>query len=412
MGGTLRYGSVALVLLRRAEHVLFAALLLVGVVRAVLTGGYPVASVVVAVLVAAWYVLGMVLAGRAPADGAGAAGPDRGLTRHALVGLGWLLVLTAGWAVLVALSADFVWLAFALFLLYMQVLPVIAGVPAVAVLTAGTIVAFALHQGGVNVAAVLGPIFGAAVAVVITVVYRNLRREVDARERLLAELTAAQDRLAAAERHAGTLAERERLAREIHDTVAQSLSSIILLLRAAGTSWQQAPPESRQQLDTATDAARSALDDTRRLVRALGPAQLVGRPLTEALQRLVDSADQPGPTCRLTVDGEPYPLPTPVEVALLRAGQQALANVRAHADAHRVELTLTFLPTAVSLDIVDDGRGFDPERSPAAATTGTGMGLAAMRARLAEVGGSLVVESAPGRGTAVGASIPTGGDGQ
>ncbi|MGH8882554.1 MAG: sensor histidine kinase, partial [Stackebrandtia sp.] len=92
----------------------------------------------------------------------------------------------------------------------------------------------------------------------------------------------------------------------------------------------------------------------------------------------------------------------------LRTGQEALSNVR-HADAGRVEVTLTFLPDSVSLDIVDDGHGFDPLEPRTA--DGTGLGLNSMRRRLAEVGGRLVVESSPGEGTAIGASIPVGSPG-
>lgn len=385
---------VTLTLLRRAEHVLFAALVGAGTVRAVREGRHPAAVLAIAVAaVAAWYLLGVLLARRAP--------------RPVVAGL-WLAVLTAGWIGLTVLSADFVWLAFALFLLAMQLLPPVLGPVAVAALTAVAIGASALHQGRLSAAAVLGPVIGAGVAVVIMTVYRDLRRQNESRARLLADLTEAQGRLAAAERRAGTLAERERLAGEIHDTVAQSLSTIILLLKSTAGQWHPAPAPARRQLDTAVGAAQTALEETRRLIRALAPAPLAGRPLTEALGQLVGGSRQLGLDARLTVDGHPYPLPTPVEVALLRAGQEAIANVRAHAAADRVDLTLTFLPETVSLDIVDNGRGFDPHQ-PLAATTGTGLGLVTMRRRLAAVGGSLVVESAPGQGTAISAAIPTEG---
>ncbi|GAA4216395.1 sensor histidine kinase [Actinocatenispora rupis] len=373
--------QMSLVLLRRAEHVLFGALLVVGAVR---TGG--AAAVASAAALAGWYVLGIALARR-----------GRGRT----VGIVWLAVLAAGWAGLAVLSVDFVWLAFPLFLLAMQVLPAPLGVPAVVLLTAGAVTTIALHRGRFDPAAVLGPVVGAAVAVVITLVYRDLRRESARRADLLAELTEAQDRLARSERYAGTLAERERLAREIHDTVAQGLSGIVLVLR---TARDADPDTARGAIDTATDAARTALADTRRLVRALTPAELAGRSLPEALRRVVAAA----PYATLTVDGEPAELPTPVEVALLRAAQEALHNVRAHAGAERAVVTLTYLPEVVRLDVVDDGRGFDPAVPPAASTTGTGLGLAAMRDRLAEVDGTLVVESAPGHGTALGVTVPLG----
>ena len=389
-----RAAAVTLTLLRRAEHVLFVALLLIGAVRTRVSGQQPVGVLITAVTaVALWYLLGVVLARRA--------------RRPVVAGL-WLAGLTAGWIGLAALSVDFVWLAFALFLLAMQMLPRALGPLVVAGLAAVAVAAFAVREGRLSLPGVLGPAIGAGVAIVITTVYRDLRQQNEVAARLLADLTAAQGQLAAAQRRAGTLAERGRLAGEIHDTVAQSLSTIILLLKSTAGRWPDAPAAAHRQLDAAVDAAQSALEDTRRLIRALTLAPLAGRPLTEALGHLVDDSRRLGLEARLTVDGLPYALPTPVEVALLRAGQEAIANVRAHAAADRVELTLTFLPGAVSLDVVDNGRGFDPNR-PLTSTTGTGLGLTTMRRRLAAVGGTLVVESAPGHGTAISAAIPTEG---
>ncbi|OKI56048.1 sensor histidine kinase [Micromonospora sp. CB01531] len=390
-----RVAAVTLTLLRRAEHVLFVALLLVGAVRAAGSGRPPVGVLITAVaLVALWYLLGVVLARRA--------------RRPVVAGL-WFAGLAAGWIGLAALSVDFVWLAFALFLLAMQLLPRVLGPLVVAGLAAVAVAAFSAHQGRLSLPAVLGPVIGAGVAVVIMTVYRDLRQQNELTARLLADLTAAQGQLAAAQRHAGMLAERERLAGEIHDTVAQSLSTIVLLVKSAAGRWLDAPAAAHRQLDAAVEAAQSALEDTRRLLRALTPAPLAGRPLTEALGHLVDDSRRLGLDARITVDGLPYALPTLVEVALLRVGQEATANVRAHAAASRVDLTLTFLPGAVSLDVVDNGRGFDPDQ-PFSPTTGTGLGLATMRRRLASVGGTLVVESAPGQGTAISAAIPTEGD--
>ena len=254
----------ALTLLRRAEHVLFVALLLVGAGRCVTDRDHAVAAVIGALSLLGWYVLGLLLARRAAGHAAG---------------LAWLLILTAGWCALIVLSANFVWLVFPLLLLYLQLTPLRFAVPAVVVLTAATITALGVHRGQLDVAALIGPVLGAGVATVITLVYQGLRRESESRARLVIELTAAQQRLAATERRAGTLVERDRLARELHDTVAQSLASIVLLLRSAGSSYTDAPEPARRQLDTALDAARSALDDTRRMVRALAPAR-AGRPAT------------------------------------------------------------------------------------------------------------------------------------
>lgn len=181
------------------------------------------------------------------------------------------------------------------------------------------------------------------------------------------------------------------------------------MLQSGGRSYDSAPEPARRRLVTALEAARSTLDDTRRMVRALAPAELVDRPLDKALQRILDTSSQLGLRTSFVVDGEPVPLPTSAAVALLRLGQGAVANVTTHAAATRVGVTLTFQPDSVSLDIVDDGRGFDPGESTPSATAGTGFGLRAMRSRLAEVGGTLVVESGPGTGTAISAAIPIEG---
>lgn len=383
--------SAAVVLLRRAEHVLFAGLLVLGVAQSVTTRAHPLAAGCVAAGMLAWYGYGVVLA-------RGRAGRRAGVL--------WLLVLCAGWAALVALSAGFVWLLFAIFLLLLQLLPSRWAIPAVAVLAVSGVVAVAAHQGGFAVGGVIGPLIGAAVAVVISVVYRQLREESERRARLLAELTAAQERLAAAERYAGTVAERERLAHEIHDTLAQSLSSIVLLLRSVAGQSARLPEQARRQLEVAAGAAREALADTRRLVRTLEPSGLAGQPLTTALRRLADDTAPVGIDIGFEVDGDPYELPTTVAVALLRTAQGALGNVVAHSMAAHARVTLTFQPGLVSLDVADDGRGFDPGAPPGETTAGTGIGLAAMRARLAAVGGTLTVESTPGTGTALSASIP------
>ncbi|MEV0644270.1 sensor histidine kinase [Phytomonospora sp. NPDC050363] len=382
---------VAFALLRRAQHVLFAALLLVGAVRSVAEGRPALPVLLGAAAVAAWYVAGAAVSRRSS---------DRRLAAW------WLLGLAAGWAGLSLLSADFVWVVFPLFLLCLQMLPMRYALWCVVALTAAAILLVAVGRGGFGVAAALGPVIGAAVAVVITVVYRDLRRQNETRDRLLAELTAARDRLAVSERRAGTLAERERLAREIHDTVAQSLASIVLVLRSARDAYRDAPEPARRQVDAALTAAGDALEDTRRLVRALAPAELDGGSLPDALRRLVAETSALGLDASLVVDGEPGLLPTPVAVALLRTVQGAVANVRAHADATRVAVTLTFQPTAVAVDVVDDGKGFDAARPSPDPATGTGMGLGAMRDRLAEVGGRLHVESEPGAGTAVNATVP------
>ena len=382
---------VALVLLRRSEHLLFAVLLALGAVGAWdVTRRWVLLAGVVGV--AGWYALGVLLTGRG---------------RRRWQAVGWLAVLTGGCAALTAGSAGFVWLAFPLFLLASQMLPLAAAIPAVLGITGGAIAAIAADRGRLDVPAVVGPLVGAGVAVMITVVYRDLAAQVRQRVLLIEELTAARDELAASQRRAGILAERERLAREIHDTITQSLNSIVLVLRTArdtdATTDRTHAGALRAHLDTAIAAAGAALTDTRRLVADLAPAELTGRSLPQAMAAIV--AAQTGPPARLHVDGDPVAVPTPVAVALLRGAQETLANVRAHAAARQVDVTLTFLPEAISLDVLDDGVGFDPA-APLGPTTGTGLGLAGLRARAAEVGGDVQIDASPGHGTAVNITVP------
>ncbi|MBK3587502.1 winged helix-turn-helix domain-containing protein, partial [Streptomyces sp. MBT57] len=202
---------------------------------------------------------------------------------------------------------------------------------------------------------------------------------------------------------AGT--ERERLAREIHDTLAQGLSSIQLLLRAAErTLPDQAPATAHVR--AAREAAQANLAEARSFVRALTPPDLEHGSLAAALERLCARTTAPGLTVRFAVSGTPVELPTPYEVALLRTAQSALANTVRHAGAGRAEITLSFMDTSVALDVVDDGRGFDPSGAPVDERGDGGFGLPAMRSRAATLGGTLSVESAPGQGTALAVTLP------
>lgn len=387
---------VAFALLRRAEHVLFFALLALGVGQSIADGASPWAAGGSGIVMLGWYGAGMV-ASRRPADP---------IVRRRTVAL-WLAGLSVGWVALVVISPAFVWLVFAIFLLHLQAIALRWSVPVVLLLALVAIAAVALHQHELSVAIIIGPLTGAAVAIVITAVYRDLRAEAERRERLMGELTTAQRRLAAAERYAGTLAERERIAHDIHDTVAQGLASIVLLLRSVRGPAELLPDDTQRQLDAALRAAKAALEDTRRVVRALAPAGLAGQSLATALQRLVADAAPVGVEVGFELDGVPYELPTSNAAALLRTAQGALGNVIAHSLADHAQLTLTYQADQVRLDVADDGRGFDPAAPPTESTSGTGIGLIAMRTRLADVGGTLVVESAPGAGTAISATIPT-----
>jgi len=233
------------------------------------------------------------------------------------------------------------------------------------------------------------------------------------RQRLIEELRAAQDELAATERQAGVLEERQRLAREIHDTLAQGFTSIIMHLEAIEAALQTNPGAVPKHLDLARSTARDSLAEARRLVWALQPESLERASLAQAITRFADRwSEESGITAQLTVTGIAVPLPPNIEVTLLRAAQEALSNIRRHAQARLVTLTLSYMDDLIVLDVQDDGAGFDPQAVPAHADGGLGgYGLRSMRERVEMLNGALSVESAPGQGATVAIALPLGGGG-
>ncbi|WP_228811633.1 sensor histidine kinase [Nocardia otitidiscaviarum] len=213
--------------------------------------------------------------------------------------------------------------------------------------------------------------------------------------------------LAAVERREGTRAERERLALEIHDTLAQGLSSQRMLLQAADRVWDSDPERARAHVRTAESVAEQNLTEARQFVRDLAPADLAANgSLPEALLALAGRESTGGLAVAFRTDGEIARPPDRVAATLLRIAQGALANVREHAHARTATMTLTMLDDHIVLDIADDGTGFDPDAVRARESDSRGYGLAAIRARLQQFGGTLTIESAPGAGTVLSASIP------
>jgi signal transduction histidine kinase len=390
----LRSHSPAVTVLRLCLCALFAGLLALAAVRA--DGPAPLAAAL----------------GTGVVFAAGALSPavHRSRRRAAV----WLAALSAAWLVLLVLSPDGLWVAFPLYFLQLHLLPVRWSLPSVALTAAAAIAGFLVHTSHVTPGAYIGPLLGAAVAVATVLGYEALYRESERRRALIEELIATRADLAAAERTAGVLAERERLAHEIHDTLAQGLSSVQLLLRAA----QRLLPEGSQaapHIEQARTAAQDNLAEARRFVRGLTPPDLERGSLTGALERLGSPAAAGTPNVAFSVSGTPVELPTPYEVALLRIAQSALGNTLRHAQATRAEITLSFMETSVALDVVDDGVGFAP--GDVRRDGDGGFGLPAMRTRAESLGGTLSVESAPGQGTALAVTLPLpaaghGGPGQ
>ncbi|MFJ2954502.1 histidine kinase [Streptomyces sp. NPDC087270] len=210
-------------------------------------------------------------------------------------------------------------------------------------------------------------------------------------------------------REAGILDERQRMAGEIHDTIAQGLTGIVTQLEAADR-FDADPQRRTRHLELARRLARESLAEARRSVQALRPGPLdTAAHLPGALGDLAEQWTQTsGIAVRFEVTGDAVPLPPALEVALFRTAQEGLANIAKHAGASRAGMTLSYTHEVVVLDVLDDGTGFDAaacERAEPRAD-GHGFGLTAMRQRLRQVGGSLAIESAPGDGTVLSAGVP------
>ena len=264
-------------------------------------------------------------------------------------------------------------------------------------------------------------VLGCNVLIGAVMLFVQTRAEADAARRVqtLAELEEANAKLAAAlrenaglhaqllvqAREAGVLDERQRMAGEIHDVLAQGFTGIVTQLEAADAAAAR-PADQRRHLAAAKRLARESLAAARRSVQALRPRQLDGAALPEALGEVVESwSELHGVRAELITTGTPRSLLPEIETTLLRTGQEALANVARHARAARVALTLSYMEDVVTLDVRDDGVGFDPAGLPELSDRG-GFGLHGMRDRLTRIAGSLEIESEPGAGTAISACVP------
>ncbi len=383
--------------LQVALHTLVAALLALTLVSAHRdTSGEPdLPSVLAAVGFAGVYVVGTVWARRRETTAA--------------VRFWWLAAVLGLWAALVVRVPEAAYLVFPLFFLTQFLLGVWAGAAAVAVLAAVAVVALGLHDG-FTPAGIIGPAVGALVALGLGAGVRALHRESQARRAVIAELVATRSELATREREVGRESERSRLAGEIHDTVAQGLSSIGMLLHAAERTDPSHP--AIEQIRLAREVAGEKLTETRRLIAALRPAPLDGVSLVGALRRVAERVRTENRGLSVRVDGELATEP-PAELAavLVRVAQEAVANAVKHGSPDRITLTLTDSPadspTWVMLEIADDGCGFDVT----APRTAASFGLDGMARRVHDLGGTLAVESEAEseehKGTALRAVLPT-----
>ena len=329
-------------------------------------------------------------------------GPRRRLAPSRRWRMLWIAALLLEWAALLWMTPHAAYLVFPLCFAMLVALPGLVGMLAVTAATIAVVVALGIHNGW-SVGGIVGPIVGAIVAIIITWGSRALDEDAREHERLFRELELAQHRLAETERAAGAIAERARLAREIHDTVAQNLSSITLLLHAA----ERADPDGDgvEHLQAAQRSAGEALADARRLVRDLAPEPLADGGLASALRDLAVSTAAAGGIEVAVIATEPIEIPMTHQVALLRIAQGTLGNVIRHADARSASVEIVADRSNIRMTVTDDGRGFDPAVVDAHSTHGS-FGLRSVQERVGQLDGVATVISAPGEGTRVIVELP------
>ncbi|MBO9569420.1 MAG: sensor histidine kinase [Cellulomonas iranensis] len=281
-----------------------------------------------------------------------------------------------------------------------------AGVLWCAALTVGVTAASVWREGAdTGVAAQIAGQFGIALlfAVVLGLWITHVAEQSEERAYLLEELRATQDALAASHHAAGVVAERERLAGEIHDTLAQGFTSVVMLAQTAAAELAGGHVERvAERLGHIEDVARDNLAEARALVGAFSPPGLGDGSLADALRRLAHRFGVETGVRVVVVDDAPDGVPgREAQVVLLRAAQESLANVRRHAGASHVTLRLARAGDDVVLEVVDDGRGLT-------AGAAEGVGLRGMRARADAAGGGVDVAGSPGDGTRVRVRVPAG----
>jgi signal transduction histidine kinase len=323
----------------------------------------------------------------------------------------WPLIYLAGayllFAVMVSTSPTYFFVAFALYWQTFSLLELRFAIPSSLVL-AILMIGLQLHSNGEGITDDPSVIIGGAASigfgVLLAVWIGGIIEQSAERRELIAELESTRTELADANHEAGVRAERERMAHEIHDTLAQGFTSIVMLAQAADGEWDRAPEAARQHLQSIERTARDNLAEARNLVEGNAPAPLDRDSLPDALRRLADRlGGDLAITVRTEISGDPHPLPPALEVAILRSAQEALANVRKHAHPDEVTLSLRYGDDETVLEVRDDGTGFDVDAAHAASP---GFGLRGMRSRLEQVGGAVDVRSTIGEGTTVTVTLP------
>lgn len=434
----------ALQVFRISLHVAFALLLILGIVRSVLSGA--TSSSDAATHTRTWVVLALAIALGLGYLG-GTVYENRAAKKQTHVGPARVAVWLAGvlvlWSVVSWLDSSFVWLAFPLFFVALSVCK--RGVGLVLVISMAFYVGFSLsmHTDNPSPAIWLGPILGAATACVMHWLYRLIAQIAQQQSAVIKELQGTRDALALSERAAGRTAERTRIARDIHDTLAQGFSSIILIARASKSGLAKGNIDRVQErIDLIETTASQNLAQARELVAVFAaPEEAVN--VVSALSGAVSSANAtarassvgnaPGTAFELRSEVPEVLVEDSLGSTLTKSVQSLLSNVLIHAQATKCVVTLTALPEQLLVDIFDNGVGFEPEpaavdgaarvhpapgnshretnsqTSPPVGTVRGGFGLKSVASRMSEVGGTMSVESEPGSGTLISLSVPLHG---
>jgi signal transduction histidine kinase len=245
--------------------------------------------------------------------------------------------------------------------------------------------------------------FGLMVAIAqqlgLSIENARLYQEAQEREKLLGQLL---------HQAVGTQeAERQRIARELHDATGQSLTAIALGLRGAESVMEEDPELATKQIGDLKAFTADALGELRRFIADLRPSQLDDLGLVAALQWYIqDFEDRYGIETALKIEGSRVRLAPEYETVLFRITQEALTNVAKHANASMARVNLKVLPTQVELTVQDNGRGFDPVEVLRGADTQAGWGLLGIQERSSLLGGTYEIDSAPGKGTCVRVEVP------
>lgn len=304
-----------------------------------------------------------------------------------------LLAATGLWLPLTLIAPSFGWCAFALFFAVHRALRGTAALFLSGMIVVAVSTGLFLMSSGADLGLVLGPFFG---GLVLSYAYTALDRALTAQKSLNAELLRTREQLARSERDAGAHAERGRVASELHDNIVQRTASALLLLESDDVQSSG----STAAVSEARESLRATLVETRQLLHGLAGPPRVPSSLSATLRSNALAAG-----AAFSVAGRERAVPDPVVHALQRVVQEALLNAQKHAEANTVQVTLIYQKNAIAVEIADDGIGFSHD--PTHHDENSGFGIRAMTWRIQNLGGTLAVESHPGHGTVVAATVPS-----